>query len=300
MSETLLITDIQHFSVHDGPGIRTTVFTKGCPLRCLWCHNPETLSARIRLKVETGRCVGCGACLSRCPKGAISLSDGKAVTDRAKCVDCLACAAVCPTDARHADGRRVTTDDVAAEILRDRDYYVGGGGATISGGEPLLQSEGVFALTKRLHDEGIHVAVETALSVPEEVATAATERFDLFLCDVKALPAELHRRLTGRDNALILANLRRIAERGKPLLLRMPLIPGLNDGEENLAATAAFIRSLPGETPELEILPYHALGADKYAALGLEYKANGVVVPDREYVDAVKDRFRRLGVALKG
>jgi len=262
------ITQIQRFSVHDGPGIRTTVFFKGCNLRCLWCHNPETLSPKIQLEHFSARCATCGKCAAVCPNHAISICDGVYRKDTSLCASCFECSKVCLTSALTVCGSEYTIDDVCETVLRDRKYYEkSSGGVTFSGGEPLLQSEFVFECVKKLKAEGIHCAVETANNLPESVVLDAISHFDLFMCDIKAMDCELHKKLTGVTNERILHNISLIAGSGKPVLIRVPVAMTLNGTVENLTATADFMRSVG--LKNIELLKLHRLGEHKYDALGL-------------------------------
>ena len=245
------IFSIQRYSIHDGPGIRTTVFMKGCGLRCLWCHNPESQIANIELMFYSDKCVGCGECRRFCEK---------AFT--ASCVRCGRCADVCLHNARKRCGYDIDLDKLFAKVLSDRDFYEeSGGGVTISGGEPLLQAEFVGNLLKMCRDSGIHTAVETAGFVPFESFEKVLPHTDLFLYDIKCINESLHKRLTGVSNVPILENARRLLSLGKDILFRMPVVPGFNDAE--VSAVSEFVGN-----GRLQLLAYHDIGASKYAATG--------------------------------
>lgn len=269
-----LIFDIRKYSIHDGPGVRTTVFFKGCPLACRWCCNPESQGGRPELVWVRERCLGCGLCLEACPRGALRTAAGGArEIDRQRCDGCGRCAEGCPGEALNLIGRWATAEEVLAEVARDALYFeASGGGLTLSGGEPLAQADFAAELLRRYrHEEkGGHTAVETCGFAPWPVLERLAPDVDLFLYDLKHMDPDAHRRLTGQDNALILDNARRLAAAGHALVVRLPLIAGVNDRREQLEAVADFTRSLPG-VRRIDLLPYHRLGAPKYRRLGRAY-----------------------------
>ncbi len=268
---TGLIFDIRRYAVHDGPGIRTTVFLKGCPLACWWCHNPESQEAGPEMIFREARCAHCGECAAACLQGAIGWQDGLPVTDAALCLRCGACAEACPSGAREISGRDWTVAAVMAQVRRDITFFdESGGGITLSGGEPLYQPEFSAALLRACRAEDIHTALDTSGFAPWEVLDGLREAVDLFLYDVKLMDEALHLKYTGVSNRLILDNLRRLADLGQRIILRVPLIPGLTDSEENIRAIAGLARSLP-HTPRVDLLPYHDAARLKYQRLGLEY-----------------------------
>ena len=272
-----LVFDVQRFSLHDGPGIRTTVFFKGCDLRCLWCHNPESQRREPELMLYPEKCTVCGACKRAC---------AAAFTDA--CRRCGACADVCRAGARTRSGYARDTAELAALVLRDRPFYEqSGGGMTLSGGEPLLQAEAAAGLLRACKEAGVHTAVETAGHVPAAALEVVLPCTDLFLYDIKGIDPALHRRNTGADNALILANARRLAAEAAEVVFRMPYVPGFNDGEAE--AAAAFAKSLGRP---LELMAYHEIGAGKYAALGRAYPAAAAAPPGPA---AMRDLAARLG-----
>ena len=263
------IFEIKQFAVHDGPGIRTTVFFKGCPLRCPWCHNPEGLSPAPQLAFYAHKCHACGACVAACPHGAHRITKGTHEFLREHCVSCGTCAAFCPQKALTSYGKRVTVEQLLPLLLADREFYErSGGGVTLSGGECLLQPQFCAALLKELKKNGIHTAVDTCGAVPRESFDFVLPYTDLFLYDVKAIDGDLHRRLTGKDNRQLLANLRALDRVGAEVELRVPVVPGCNEGE--IDAIRAFAQTLQ-HPHKLTLLPYHELAAGKYRALGLSY-----------------------------
>lgn len=265
--------DLQHYSVHDGPGIRTVVFLKGCPLRCLWCSNPESQDARPQLRHFMARCRACLECRSACPAGAVTAEEGRRAPrfDRARCEACgdWRCVEACPNEALAIAGYSMAAEAVADRVAADVDFYRNsGGGVTFSGGEPLAQPGFLADLLRACRARGVHTAVETCGHAPAEVLDAVEPLVDLFLFDLKAADDALHRRLTGAGNALVLGNLRRLCERAPGKVLpRLPLIPGLNDGAEALAAMADLLASLG--LRHVELVPHHPLGRAKYAELGM-------------------------------
>jgi pyruvate formate lyase activating enzyme len=269
-AEKVRVFDIQRFCVHDGPGIRTTVFLKGCPLRCLWCHNPESLDPAPALSFTESRCIGCGACLTACPVGAHILNRGKHQIDRTRCQSCGACAAACPTGALEIVGRSMTVGEVLAVVLEDRPFYErSGGGLTVSGGEPLAQTDATEALLASAKAEGLDCCLDTSGFGPWSSIEQLLPFVDLFLYDIKETDEGRHVTHTGVSNDGILANLRRLSAAGARIRLRLPLIPGLNDRDDHLGRVADIISGL-SPLKGVEVLPYHRLGEGKRAHLGLE------------------------------
>ena len=280
------ITDIQRFTTRDGPGVRDTVFLKGCSLRCLWCHNPEALSTAPELCFHIKKCVGCGACAASCPEGRFVHGRGRHVFDEV-CLDCGRCADVCPTGAIAWASRDMSAEEIVAAVLRDKPFYRPGG-VTLSGGEPLLAPE-VRGLLAALRRNGLHTAVDTALNVPWDHIEAALPYTMLFLVDIKAMDPKVHLALTGAGNGLILQNIRRLAAIRAPMWIRVPVIPENNIGE--LPDIAGFIRGLGRSDVPVELIPYHDMAAGKYASLGREMPLQGLKPPDRQTMDACKRIF---------
>ncbi|MEN3011142.1 MAG: glycyl-radical enzyme activating protein [Candidatus Bipolaricaulaceae bacterium] len=272
MKETGIVFDIQRFSLHDGPGIRTTVFLKGCPLRCLWCHNPEGLSPKPELMFFDYKCLGCGTCARVCPEGALAQEAGaQPRLTREKCTGCGRCAEACPSGAWRLVGKTITVEELLSLLERDALLYDRSqGGVTFSGGEPLFQPDFLRAALAACKERRIHTAVDTSGYAPWDVFERIAPLTDLFLFDLKPMDEEAHRRYTGVSNRLIHANLRRLAELGRPVRVRVPLIPGITDTEENLQALLALLRELQGRILGVELLPYHDV-AEKYQRLGKSY-----------------------------
>ena len=262
----MLVFNIQHFSTHDGPGIRTVIFLKGCPLRCAWCHNPEGMAFEPEVGYDERRCVRCGAC-TVCPAGAHRLSDGVHLFDRQRCRGCGRCAEVCPTAALEQLGREYTAEELCREAARDAAFYGTDGGVTVSGGEPFAQFEGLLELLRTLRQAGYSTAVETSgFTTPERLRETAAYT-DLFLYDCKLTDTAAHRRYTGVGNEAVLSNLAVLDELGAEAVLRCPIIPGVNDTPEHIRAVGAIADAHPS-VRAVEPEPYHPLGLRKYASVG--------------------------------
>lgn len=261
-----LIFDVQKFCIHDGPGIRTTVFLKGCPLRCAWCHNPESQSEKKELLFTSRLCVSCGACADSCP--AHIYASAPHTVDRSLCTACGKCTELCPTQALALTGRDMTAEQIMREILRDRAFYGdSGGGLTLSGGEPLMQFDFTLSLLRAAKENGLHTCLETCGFSEKEKLLQAAAYTDLFLYDWKCTDPSLHKRYTGADNEKILDNLRALDALGAAVILRCPIIPDVNDTDAHFSGIAALANSLAC-VKAVEIEPYHALGTDKAQRLG--------------------------------
>ena len=270
---TATVFDIQHSSFVDGPGIRTTVFFKGCNLHCAWCHNPESQSATPQLLVYGDKCVGCGKCLEKCPHNLVS------------CELCGACELYCPAEARRVCGKEYTADAILEEILSDKLFYdTSGGGVTFSGGECMLQLDFLIALLQKCKENGVSTAVDTAGHVPFSHFERVLPFTDLFLYDVKSMDSRIHKQYTGVDNALILENLARLLARGARVWIRVPVVTGVNDSEQEMRALADFLKK-HGSPEKIELLPYHAMGESKSRAIGKEPQI--FVAPDKERLAAL-------------
>lgn len=293
------IFSLIRFSTHDGPGIRTTVFMKGCPLSCWWCHNPENWQHLPSEIYRTERCIGCGLCIANCPSGALSLGPQGVCTDSGLCRHCGRCADACPAEARERTSRNISVADLASSISRDAPFYdQSGGGVTFSGGEPLCQPDFLIAALKRCGELEIHRAVDTSGFADSVVVLDIARHTDLFLYDLKLIDSEKHLAHTGVDNSRILSNLRMLSETGAAIAVRIPLIPGVNDDSESLARAGEFIAGLPRRHP-VDLLPFHRAANAKYAKLGLGYRGEGLAPPSPERVAAAAHQLSDFGLKVR-
>jgi pyruvate formate lyase activating enzyme len=296
---TGIVFDIKKFSIHDGPGIRTTVFFKGCPLSCWWCHNPEGQSPAPELVLRESRCIRCGACLEVCAQSAISWDGDVVFTDREKCVLSGACVEACYAEAREIVGREMTVAQVMAEIERDVAFYdQSGGGVTFSGGEPLSQPGFLLALLRACNEKGIHTAMDTCGFATWETLDSIRKHVDLFLYDLKLMDEAKHREFTGASNELILRNLQRLSARGHNIFLRVPIIPGINDNAENIRQIGAFAAALP-HLKRVDILPYHRAAAEKYHRLNKVYGLPETRPPSDERMAEITQILKGFGLRVK-
>ncbi len=294
--------DVKKYAIHDGPGIRTTVFLKGCPLRCVWCCNPESQEFRTEILWVGENCRLCGRCLEVCRAKAIFQdAKGKKSIDRARCDLCGLCVSNCSGGALRLLGKRVRADEVIRQVMGDAAFYQrSGGGLTLTGGEPAAQPEFAAELLRlyKTEQRGGHTAVETCGFANWTEFSRILEYASLILYDIKHMGPKRHLELTGVDNEIILRNARRIAESGVRLIIRLPLVPGLNDDETNVRQTAAFARSLPGVS-EIDVLPFHRMGEPKYARLGRIYGCPGTKAPDGAKLDRVRFLINEAGLRVK-
>ena len=289
------IFDIQRFSVHDGPGIRTTVFLKGCSLDCAWCHNPESISPADQVQTYFSKCIGCGRCYEICTNGAHLIVDGERIFNRELCKSCGKCVAECYSGALVMTGREITIDELMIEIEADIPYYRdSGGGVTFSGGEPLLQPSFVASVLKSCKEKGINTAIDTAGNVPYSSFETVLPFTDLFLYDLKAMEDSLHRDLTGVSNRLLLENLEKLDREGKPIRIRVPVITGANDSDENFIEMAEFLSSL-NNIEGVEPLPYHSLGAGKLESLGKDTAGRIFETPGKDRMNFIRSIFADAG-----
>lgn len=289
MAKKGLIFDIQRQCIHDGDGVRTVLFVKGCPLRCKWCANPESQSMEQEIAVLPQRCIGDGNCIQACPNAAIKRP---AQIDRSKCIRCGKCTEVCYPGALSVFGRWIDSDAVSEKLLKDKPFFSRGGGITISGGEPFGQAEFVKDILYRLHAEGIHTAVETCGYARAEDLLAA--KVDQFLFDIKLMDEEKHLYWVGASNRLILKNLKLLSEAGRRITLRMPMIPGVNDDEDNIREVVDLMHRL--NICEFHILPFHQLGMSKYQMIDKAYALKEKLTPTTQEVRRIVELFQRSGV----
>ena len=290
-----MVFDIQRMSIHDGPGIRTTVFLKGCPLRCVWCHNPEGHDARPQLGFTPRLCIGCGFCLERCPNRAHVMQDGTHRLLRDRCEACFACAEECYSDALEVIGKEYTAAEVLDEVVKDKPFYdESGGGMTLSGGEPLAQIDFARGLLAGAKARGLHTCIETCGFVPTDCLEGLTPLVDLFLFDYKETDPARHKEFTGQTNGLILHNLRFLDAQGAAIILRCPVVPGFNLGDDHLQGIVDLAQSL-NHCEAIHIMGHHGLGESKWARLGAEADRPRIPNMSREEIEAVVAQVRDLG-----
>ncbi|MFC1871952.1 glycyl-radical enzyme activating protein [Chloroflexota bacterium] len=290
------IFNIQRFSVHDGPGIRTTVFMKGCPLQCRWCANAESINPQPELGIIRGRCNSCGHCITACPEQAISIGGNTIIEfQRHKCTACGNCVAVCSEEALSIYGKKISLDEVFKEVMRDRMFYDGGGGITVSGGEPLMQADFVAALFQQCREAGVNTCLDSCGYGATKNLAKILPFTDSVLYDIKHMNTDTHRRFTGVPNDPIINNARLVAESGTSMLCRVPLIKGVNDTEQNMTETARFVKELRDDI-SVELLPYHRLGVAKYQTLDRPYLGEDFTTPPPEAIDSIKHIFAKYGV----
>ena len=289
------IFNIQRYSIHDGPGIRTTVFFKGCPLKCQWCHNPESQRQEKEIMIYPNKCIGCGFCIKACKSGALTWDNGGVAFNKAICKNCGKCCEACPTGARTIVGEYKGVEDLLKEIEKDRIFYEEShGGVTFSGGEPLSQGRFLIEILKRCKESCIHTTVDTSGYGAEETIKDIVPYVDLFLYDLKSMDDSIHKKYMGVSNKLILENLKLIGELGGNIFIRIPLIPGVNDSREQLQSFISFIKNLKGIL-QVNILPYHNISQEKYNRLKREYQCEDIKEPTTEELDEIKLIFESAG-----
>ncbi len=287
------IFNIQRYSIHDGPGIRSVIFFKGCPLHCAWCENPESIKPEIQLGFYARQCINCGACEKACPKEAINISSRERI-DWAKCNDCGECGKVCPSLALQIIGETLSVEEVVARVLRDKVFFNrSGGGTTISGGEPTLQYNFLYNLLSALKNEAVHTVLETNGVIPWMKLKSLIHLTDIFYFDLKAIDSELHRELTGVENGQILENVKKLVETGVRVVYRLPMIPSLNISSDSIKQMAQFLDGI--SAAEVHLLPYHSLGTGKLG--GIHTTQHTLSIADMSLAEAEKLRpfFERPG-----
>lgn len=283
------VFDIQRCCVHDGPGIRTTVFLKGCSLQCFWCHNPESINPNKQLMVFLDKCIHCNYCIEVCEQKAHIMKKGEHIFDRTLCNECGECAKICETKALIMSGATMTVEQVMEEVLKDIFFYkTSKGGVTFSGGEPLLQIDFLEELLLTCKQNNLHTAIETAGNTNWESFERIAPYTDLFLYDLKIMNADLHKQVTGVDNHRCLSNLKQLIEKGKEVRVRIPVIPGINDFEVAIKEIVDFVISLDKKTT-IELMPFHKMGQSKYDSLGLTYKAKDLNAPSQEVIQQLQN-----------
>lgn len=292
-----LIFDIKRYAINDGPGIRVVIFFKGCNLHCAWCHNPESISAKTEKMYAPAKCIKCGSCVEACPENAITLTAEGITTDPDLCKICGRCADVCPTKAIEMSGKVMSVAEIIDVIEKERIFFdQSGGGVTFSGGEPLVHTKMLIKLLDECGKRGIHRAVDTAGNVSTETVLEVAKRTDLFLYDLKMMDSDLHKKWINSGNEKILHNLKVIAEAGKHIIIRIPLIGGVNDTDINIEQTAKFISELAGDKKLVHLLPYHAIAEHKYLKLGKLDDFEKLKEPDKESLERAIAKFGEYGI----
>jgi pyruvate formate lyase activating enzyme len=296
------IFNIMRYSIHDGPGLRTSIFFKGCSLSCNWCHNPEGISSVAQRIYRQYLCIGCGQCMDRCSQNALTLTPNGVVADEKRCTQCLTCAQTCPAEAMEFIGKSMTVSEVLEEIKKDVPFYdESGGGVTFSGGEPLNQPHFLLEMLNACGELDLHRTVDTAGYADSKLLLKIAEQTDLFLYDLKHMDPLKHRLYTGVSNEKILCNLELLARQGTQITIRIPIVPGINDDEENIERVGAFLGRLPG-IHHVHILPYHSVAQGKYRSLKTDFPLADVESPSQMQMEAIAEHLKKndLQVALGG
>ena len=298
MAETPYIFNIQKFSTHDGDGVRTTIFFKGCPLRCMWCHNPESQHYYKELIFHHHKCTACGRCVAKCKQGANSIVDGKIVFDRSKCTACGVCTDWCITEARELAGKEYTVDALVKEAMKDKIFYEqSGGGVTLSGGEVMASQhmDYVEEVCRKLHENGVSVFIDTSGYTDYENLKRILPYIDVFLYDIKVMDPEDHKKYIGVHNSLILENLKKLSDEGAGLYIRLPIIQQVNATDEHIESVIHFLKENNIHARQVNLLPYHDIGKGKYASLDMEYHDDEMSVPVSELMEHFKSMFEEQG-----
>lgn len=292
-----LIFDIKKYAINDGPGIRITIFFKGCPLSCVWCHNPESINSHAQKMYTASKCIGAVKCIEVCPHDALILTPDGIKTDAERCTLCGKCAEVCPTRAIEMSGREYTTPELMRIIERETVFFdQSDGGVTFSGGEPLMHHRKLIELLDRCGEQDIHRVVDTTLFAKTDLVLDVAKRTELFLVDLKAWKSDVHRRYTGVPNEQILSNIRALAENGSDFIIRIPFIQGVNADEETLRSEAEFLSSLPWRRKEVNLLPYHDIAKGKHQKLGNSYEPGELAPPSDDDLKLAQQLFAEHGI----
>ena len=295
-----LIFDIKRYAINDGPGIRIAIYFKGCPLRCAWCHNPESQSHKVQKLYTASKCIGAQDCIKICPEDALTLTPDGIVTDGEKCTLCGLCADACPTKAIEMSGKAYNAAELMEIIERERIHIEHSeGGVTFSGGEPLMYPDFLLEMLELCQKNGLHSAIDTCGYTSTETLLKVVKFTDLFLYDLKLMDPILHKKWTGKDNKLILDNLVRLAETGADINIRIPFIQNVNTSEKEVSEMARFIAALPGKTPLVSILPYHNIAAHKYNKLGSSYNEFDMAEPTENEIKQAEEIFRSYGIIIE-
>lgn len=299
MNVSGIIFALKQFSTHDGPNIRTTIFLKGCPLGCWWCHNPEGLTDGVEMVYNRENCIECGDCIANCPEHALVFSSTGVERDPHSCKSCGNCSEICPSRAHEAAGWKTTTREVMEQIEKDIPFYdQSGGGVTFSGGEPMSQPEFLLSLLKECGKLSIHRAVDTSLYASAASVSEIAAHTELFLCDIKHMDSRLHKHYTGVGNELILSNIMLLLNQGSAIRMRIPLIPGINDDDKNLQDTAAFI-SDTADGSTVDLLPYHRAARAKYDKLSVAYPGREIPPLDNSRIAHAVELFSKYGLTVQ-
>jgi len=294
---TSLIFDIKKYAINDGPGIRMTVFFKGCNLSCEWCHNPESMSPKVQKMYTASKCIGAAKCIDNCPNEALELTENGVVTNYDMCNLCGKCAEVCPTKAFEMLGQHISIKDLIKQIENESIFFdQSGGGVTFSGGEPLMHSDYLLEALKECGKRFYHRVVDTTAFSKQEILLEVAKHTELFLIDLKVMDAQLHKKFTGVSNEKILSNIIELAKTDCELIFRMPLIKGVNTNEDNIMRTALFINSLEGNRTKINLLPYHNIAENKHSKLGIKNKFVSFETPDENELINIISSFNTYGI----
>jgi len=297
-----IVFAVKKYSIHDGPGIRTSVFFKGCPLNCWWCHNPECISTEREIYIWDDKCIGCGDCSNICSTGAIYPIQDFIQTDMKKCTLCGKCVEVCPSGAREIIGKKITVSQLMEEIKKDTIFYDdSGGGVTFSGGEPLTQPLFLSALLHECKQQKIHTAVDTSGYASTKILIEISKSVDLFLFDLKFIDDFKHKKYTGVSNQIILKNLKELSSINKKIIIRIPIVPGINDDHKNILKISEFVASLKNVS-QVDVLPFHKIGVEKYKRFGMNYRLPEVQYSSKNRIAEIENQLKkyRFKVVIKG